>query len=259
MEMALNFEFFYQWVQTKLCVNLSAYKEKQMQRRIQNIMENENVRTLEDYAKLMERDREAKQRFLEHITINVTEFYRNKELFDLFEKHLIRLSKENRNLKIWSAACSIGAEPYTLAMLLKKNNLRASQLIATDIDQTILMKAREGIYKDSEIRNMPSNEKQLYFTKDEKMLYHLSPEIKRMVMFKKHDLLKDRYESNCNIIVCRNVTIYFKNDARDEVYQKFADALVPGGILFTGATETINYCENFGLRKIDSFIYEKMA
>ena len=80
-----------------------------------------------------------------------------------------------------------------------------------------------------------------------------------MVMFKKHDLLKDRYESNCNIIVCRNVTIYFKNDARDEVYQKFADALVPGGILFTGATETINYCENFGLRKIDSFIYEKMA
>lgn len=105
--MALNFEFFNQWVQTKLGVNLSAYKEKQMQRRIQNIMENENVRTLEDYAKLMERDREAKQRFLEHITINVTEFYRNKELFDLFEKHLIRLSKENRNLKIWSAACSI--------------------------------------------------------------------------------------------------------------------------------------------------------
>ena len=132
--MALNFEFFNQWVQTKLGVNLSAYKEKQMQRRIQNIMENENVRTLEDYAKLMERDREAKQRSLEHITINVTEFYRNKELFDLFEKHLIRLSKENRNLKIWSAACSIGAEPYTLAMLLKKNNLRASQLIATDID-----------------------------------------------------------------------------------------------------------------------------
>lgn len=139
-----------------------------MQRRIQNIMESENVRTLEDYAKLMERDREAKQRFLEHITINVTEFYRNKELFDLFSGYLIRLSKENRNLKIWSAACSIGAEPYTLAMLLKKNNLRASQLIATDIDQTILMKAREGIYKDSEIRNMPSNEKQLYLLRMKK-------------------------------------------------------------------------------------------
>lgn len=258
MTMALNFEFFNQWVHTKLGVELSAYKEKQMQRRIQNIMENENVQTLEQYAQLLERDREAKQRFLEHITINVTEFYRNKELFDLFEKHLVRLAKENRSLKIWSAACSIGAEPYTLAMILKKNQIRTTPIIATDIDQTILSKAREGIYKDNEIRNLPVNEKQLYFEKDEKNLYHISPEIKRQVQFKKHDLLKDRYESNCQVIVCRNVTIYFKNDARDAVYQKFADALVPGGILFTGATETINYCENFGLKKIDSFIYEKM-
>lgn len=254
---SLNFEFFNHWVHQKLGVNLDAYKERQMQRRIANIMEAEGVQTLEEYAKLLERNLEARQRFMEHITINVTEFYRNKDLFQLFEKHMVRLSKEHSNLKIWSAACSIGAEPYTLAMILKNNNVNSFKLTATDIDQTILKRAKEGRYKDSELKNVPTKDLQTHFKK-EGTDYLVSDPIKRSVFFKKHDLLKDRYESDCQIIVCRNVTIYFKNEARDEVYQKFADSLVKGGILFTGATETINFSEKFGLKKIDSFIYEKM-
>ena len=82
--------------------------------------------------------------------------------------------------------------------------------------------------------------------------------MKQRIQFKKHDLLVDSYEKKCDVIVCRNVTIYFKNEARDAVYQKFSDVLVPGGILFTGATETINFSERFGLEKIDSFIYQKI-
>ena len=81
--------------------------------------------------------------------------------------------------------------------------------------------------------------------------------MKQKITFKRHDLLKDRYESRCDVIVCRNVTIYFKPDARDEVYKNFAEALNPGGIFFTGATETINNPEQFGLHKVESFIYQK--
>jgi chemotaxis protein methyltransferase CheR len=256
--MQLNFEFFNKWVKDKLGIQLDAYKEKQMQRRIANIMESRGVKTLEAYAKLLERDPVAKQEFLEHITINVTEFYRNRDLFDTFEKNLVKLNQQFPRLKIWSAACSIGAEPYTLAMILQKNKIQTAKIIATDIDRTILQKAKDATYKPNEIKNIPTVDRDLYFNKLANEQYQLKDPIKRQVMFKKHDLLKDRYEDKCHIIVCRNVTIYFKNDARDEVYRKFSESLLPGGILFTGATETINFSEKFGLKKIDSFIYQKM-
>lgn len=255
--MQLNFDFFNKWVEQKLGIQLAAYKEKQMQRRIANIMASRGASTLEEYAKLLEKDPIAKQEFLEHITINVTEFYRNRELFDIFEKNLLQLNQTFPRMKIWSAACSIGAEPYTLAMILQKNRM-TSKIIATDIDQKILQRAKQGIYKSSEIKNIPTFEKQEYFEEVATDEFHLKELIKRQVMFKKHDLLKDRYEDKCHVIVCRNVTIYFKNEARDDVYRKFSESLVPGGILFTGATETINFSEKFGLKKIDSFIYQKV-
>lgn len=256
--MALNFDFFNQWVEQKLGIQLDAYKERQMQRRIGNIVEASGHTTLESYAKHLERDPVAKQEFLSHITINVTEFYRNKELFEAFEKQIIEVSKETPNLKIWSAACSIGSEPYTLSMILKNNQIARAKIVATDLDLDILKRAREGRYTKNEVKNVSDADLAAHFTEIEKD-YQVKPHLKAPVQFKQHDLLKDRYEPKCNIIVCRNVTIYFKNEARDEVYQRFSEVLEPGGILFTGATETINFSERFGLKKIDSFIYQKMA
>ncbi|EQC81886.1 Chemotaxis protein methyltransferase CheR [Enterococcus sp. HSIEG1] len=108
------------------------------------------------------------------------------------------------------------------------------------------------------MRNVSAAERTRFFDAIEKNQFQIKTEIKRRVHFKQHDLLKDPYNGPFDVIVCRNVTIYFKSDARDAVYQKFSDALVPGGILFTGATETINFAEQFGLKKIDSFIYQKV-
>lgn len=256
--MALNFDFFNQWVEQKLGIQLDAYKERQMQRRIGNIMEASGYQTLEAYAKHLEKDPVAKQDFLSHITINVTEFYRNKDLFESFEKQIISLSKEIPNLKIWSAACSIGSEPYTLSMILKNNQITKGKIVATDLDKDILQRAKEGSYTEGEMKNVSPADLKSHFTLVDKK-YHVKPHLKLPIQFKQHDLLKDCYEEKCHIIVCRNVTIYFKNEARDEVYQKFSDVLEPGGILFTGATETINFSEKFGLKKIDSFIYQKMS
>ena len=223
--METDFVVFNQWVSDRLGVQLAAYKESQMQRRILTIMEHSGAKNLQEYQRLLEKDVVAREAFLAHITINVTEFYRNKELFDAFEKTLLtKIVPQFALPKIWSAACSIGAEPYTIAMLLEKNRLATPTVLATDIDQQILTKAKQGVYREHELRNVPIEELANY----------------------------------CHVIVCRNVTIYFKSDARDEVYQKFSDALVPGGILFTGATETINFSEKFGLKKIDSFIYQKI-
>lgn len=255
--MALNFEFFNKWVQDNLGIRLEAYKERQMQRRIGNIMQTTGAKTLEEYAKILARDSKAREAFIEHLTINVTEFYRNKDIFDEFEDVLKNVVLKNTSSpKIWSAACSTGAEPYTLAMILEKNGIRGS-IVATDIDKVILDKAKSGRYSLQELKNVSKSDIASYFTRLADGEYEVKPVLKQKISFKRHDLLKDRYESRCDVIVCRNVTIYFKPDARDEVYQNFADALNPGGIFFTGATETINNPEQFGLKKVASFIYQK--
>ncbi|WP_407391341.1 CheR family methyltransferase [Carnobacterium jeotgali] len=127
----------------------------------------------------------------------------------------------------------------------------------TDIDETILARAKLGTFSNVEIKNVDEENREKYFTHDENT-YYLSNQIKNKVAFKKHDLIGDRFGKDYNVIVCRNVTIYFKNEVKEELYQKFSDALVPGGLFFTGATETIYSPEKYGLVKRASFIYEKL-
>ncbi|KRL05490.1 CheR family methyltransferase [Liquorilactobacillus oeni] len=256
--MGLNFAFFNDWVQENLGIELDAYKERQMQRRITNIMNRAGAKTLEQYASLLKEDRIARIAFIEHLTINVTNFYRNKEIFELFEQKMnAEIFSRFEFPKIWSAACSTGAEPYTLAMITAKKNCPGARIVATDIDEAILNKARAGRYSEYEVSNLAKADLQRFFNKTDTASFEIKNELKRRVTFKRHDLLKDMYEQNCHVVVCRNVTIYFKPKARDEVYRKLASALVPGGLLFTGATETINSAAQLGLKKLDSFIYQK--
>lgn len=253
----MTFEKFNQWVLENFGIQLDAYKEGQMQRRITNIMLTSGAKDLKAYSELLAYDQKAKQAFLEHITINVTEFYRNKVIFDGFSKILTQqIFPQFSKPKIWSAACSVGAEPYSIALVLEKNQLTAPKILATDIDHSILKQAQAGIYRATELKNVSKQELAQFFTLNSEG-YQVKPIVKNRVLFKRHDLLRDPYEKQ-HVIVCRNVTIYFKPEARDAVYQKFSDSLVKGGILFTGATETIPFSEQFGLKKIDSFVYQKM-
>lgn len=255
----LNFDFFYKWVQKNLNLNLDAYKETQLQRRIATVMRSAGVDNLEDYASLIAKDEQVKRAFLDYITINVTEFFRNKEIFDDFESVIKNLLIPKFNsIKIWSAACSIGAEPYSIAMILDKNKIpMKNKIIATDIDEPILKRAKVGRYKEHEIKNINKADISNYFTYENDH-YEVSDKIKNMVTFKKHDLLLDDYEKGFNAVVCRNVTIYFKNEAKDQIYKKISESLVPGGVFFTGATESIYNPKEFGFKKLSTFIYEKI-
>lgn len=256
--MDVNFEEFYQWVLVNIGIDLHGYKEKQLQRRILSVMRNAGAQTLADYQVLISQQPEIKAEFLDYITINVTEFFRNPELFESFEKELVqRLSPQFGRLKIWSAACSVGAEPYTIAMLADKHQLTLQErILATDIDEPILEKAKAGVYKESELKNVSVSDRRQYFS-EVAGHYHIAASLKQNVRFKKHDLLQSPFEDGFHAIVCRNVTIYFKNEARDQLYRKFHAALVPGGLFFTGATETINNPEAIGFKKIATFIYQK--
>ncbi|WP_207740750.1 CheR family methyltransferase [Alkalibacter mobilis] len=254
----MEFDFFKNWVRERLKVDLNAYKEKQLHRRIGTVMKSAGAKNLREYADMIKADENTRRVFLDYITINVTEFYRNKDIFDEFEEVIkSNLAPKFGSLKIWSAACSVGAEPYSVALIMERNQLKNNKIIATDIDDTILEKARVGAYKENEIKNIAKEELKEYFSKDGNE-YRLAENIKRMVHFKKHDLLLDTYEKNFHAVICRNVTIYFKNEAKNQIYKKISSSLEKGGVFFTGATESIYNPNEFGFKKISTFLYEKV-
>lgn len=257
--MKVEFDFFYKWVRENFNIDLDAYKEQQLQRRINTVMRNSGAKNLKEYTKILGSDKEQKYIFLDYITINVTEFFRNRDIFEDFESVLINdIARENKNLEIWSAACSIGSEPYSIGIILDKYKLlNKASIVATDIDENILKKAKNGVYKEFELKNLTNSEIDRYFTKKDKE-YEISSKLKDVIDFKKHDLILDRYQRGFHAIVCRNVTIYFKNETKDEIYKKMNDSLVKGGILFTGATESIYNPEKFGFEKLSTFIYKKI-
>lgn len=240
-------------------IDLNAYKEKQMKRRIDTLITKNSISNYKDYVALIKKDSEKFEQFVNFLTINVSEFYRNPEQWQILDKEVFPtlIQKFGKNLKIWSAACSTGDEPYSLVMALSKHiPVNQIKIIATDIDKQVLDKARLGLYNEKSIASVPEEFKKKYF-KQIGSSYQISDEIKRQVEFKEHNLLKDPYPTGCHLIVCRNVLIYFTEEAKDEIYKKFNASLNKEGILFIGSTEQImNYKELNYLRK-QSFFFEK--
>ncbi|WP_123053453.1 protein-glutamate O-methyltransferase CheR [Clostridium sp. JN-1] len=255
----MDMAYFEQWALREFGINLSAYKSNQLHRRIKSLMSRVGVNSVEEYIALLKRDESQRQKFLDFITINVSEFFRNPEIFDtLKDKLKSDLLSKNNSLNIWSAACSIGAEPYSIAMYLDElTPMRKHRILATDIDLTILERAKKAEYVQSEVKNV----KQEYLSKYFKVIddkYIVDNKIKNMVTFKKHDLILDNYEKNFDLIVCRNVVIYFNQDVKDKIYRKFNQSLKKGGLLFVGATESIYNYKDYGFEKASTFIYKKL-
>jgi chemotaxis protein methyltransferase CheR len=240
-------------------IDLDAYKERQMKRRIDTLITKNNIRTYDDYVRTIKVDSKMFEEFVTYLTINVSEFYRNPEQWELLDKEVFPklISLYGKNLKIWSAACSTGDEPYSLVMALSKFlPLNQIKIIATDIDGQVLNKAKVGLYNAKSVAGVPKEFLNKYFTKIGQS-YQISDEIKQRVEFKQHNLLKDSYPSGCNLIVCRNVLIYFTEEAKDEIYKKFHNALIKDGILFIGSTEQIMQYKELGFGRYKSFFYSK--
>jgi len=255
----MDFNEFHKWIYKELGINLSAYKPEQLNRRINSLMTRVGIKSLDEYSKVIKTNSEQRQKFLDFITINVTEFFRNPELFVDLEKQIVQeLLPNNPSLKIWSAACSIGCEPYTIGIILNKLSPNGRHnIIATDIDDTILTRAKIGEYTQNEMKGVNNSDLSKYFSiKDDK--YYIDTKIKSMVTFKKHDLILDKYDSGFDLIVCRNVVIYFNNDIKQEIYKKFSNSLKKGGLLFVGATESIYNYRDYGFEKASTFIYKKV-
>lgn len=255
----IGYEVFKEKIYKKTGINLSLYKEKQMHRRLESLAKRNGFSNFEDYFNAVDKNKELFDEFINYMTINVSEFYRNPEQWAVLEKDVIpKLMQGNANLKIWSAACSTGEEPYSLVMLLSRfMPLNKINIIATDIDKEAMGKAQTGIYAEKSLKALPQEFINKYFDKVGNS-YSIKSDIKNRVTFKQHNLLKDSFVDNCDLIVCRNVMIYFTEEAKSEIYLKFSKSLKKDGILFVGSTEQIIMPNKYNLKPMKTFFYGKL-
>ena len=257
--MVYDYEYLKREVMKLASIDLNAYKEKQMKRRIDTLIGKHKIVGYDKYVQGLKTDKDLFDEFVNYITINVSEFYRNPEQWKLLDEQVIPelIKKFGKNLKIWSAACSTGDEPYSLVMALSRHlPLNNIKIYATDFDKQVIAKAKVGLYADKSIVSVPDDLKKKYFTKVGPS-YKISNEIMERVEFKEHNLLKDSYPANYHMIVCRNVLIYFTDEAKEEVFKKFCRSLARGGVLFIGATEQIINYKEIGYERMNSFFYQK--
>lgn len=277
-----NYEYLKTQVYKLTKINLDAYKERQMKRRIDAFINKQNTQidlltgsikelsakekeekfSYVSFVRKIKNDQKMMDSFIEYLTINVSEFFRNPEQWKQLEESILPHLFETfgRDLRIWSAACSTGDEPYSLVMALSKFlPLSKIHIYATDLDEGVIERAKLGIYNINNLKEVPKEFMDKYFVKINEKTYQISEKIKSCVSFRKHNLLNDEYLQRCNLIVCRNVLIYFTEEAKDEIYKKFNSSLLENGILFIGSTEQIFQASSYNFYTYKSFFYEKIT
>lgn len=254
----MDYENFKKEIFRLSTINLDAYKERQMKRRIDSLIKKNNYKDYNSYVAGLKTNEKLYKEFINYLTINVSEFYRNPTQWQVLETDILPyLLKISPTLKIWSAACSTGDEPYSLAMVLSKYTpLSKIRIQATDIDKQVLEKAKTGLYSAKSVEGLPKEYLNKFMTKIGDS-YKVNDDIKRCVDFKQHNLLKDTYPRDCDLIVCRNVLIYFTEEAKDQIYKNFNSALKNNGILFVGSTEQIIMSVKYKFTPLKTFFYKK--
>lgn len=241
-------------------IDLNSYKETQMKRRILSFMGRHRCENLGVFFQLLKRDREVYNTFITYLTINVSEFYRNpvqwKTLESITFQHIMKL-----RIRYPCVECRLlyGDEPYSLAMVLSEfYPLERIEIIATDMDKEVLDKARQGCYHEKSLKSLPEKYQKRFFEKTDSGYYQVSDSLKRCITFREHNLLKDTYPGNLDLVVCRNVLIYFTEEAKDRIYKGISQSLKKDGVLFVGSTEQIIGSDVYGLETFQSFFYKKI-
>jgi two-component system CheB/CheR fusion protein len=223
------------------------YKRASLKRRIQKRLEANNLTSYAEYMKLLDSSPEEYAKLFDTLLINVTEFFRDPEAFEVLEKEvipqIISRKKKGDSIRIWSAGCASGEEPYSIGILLAEKLGESIydyeiRIYATDIDENALIEARSGIYDENKLKNIKKEYLDKYFTR-ENGRYRISKTIRQMVIFGRQDLTKDAPISHLDLIVCRNVLIYFNHNLQNKLMMKFHYALDRDGDIFFGKSESM--------------------
>lgn len=243
-----------------------------MANRVRTRMQARNITKPNDYLVLISSpdDRAEIEGLINSITTNETYFFRYEAQFDIFlnvilpEIVKLKISENNRQLRIWSAGCSTGEEPYTIAMCVLEAvsfpKIWDIFLYATDISTDVLYKASDGKYSHSAIEKVPKRFLDKYFM-DTNGEYVVNNKIKKMVLFEYSNLLDAIFEKDFDLIFCRNVLIYFNDETKTVILNKFYDSLKDNGYLFLGPSEMIRgLADGYKMMNLrDAIFFKKVA
>ena len=226
----------------------ASYKDKCLRRRIAVRMRAKGAYTPHEYAGVLDTDPREYKRLLRSLTVNVTKFFRNPETYAAVEKTVVpELFGIDDSVRVWSAGCASGEEPYSVAILFHKHahetksceKLTKLDILGTDIDDEVLGEAERGFYAESALVETPLGLRDRYFPQVAG-LRAMVPEVRQLVRFANDDLLAFKPPvSDVHLLLCRNVIIYFERDAQDKLFAEFHRVLAPGGFLVLGKVETL--------------------
>jgi chemotaxis protein methyltransferase CheR len=247
-----HFEFLRELVERSAGIKISDVKRELVYGRVVRRIRKLGLEGFDAYCALVERDAEERTvHFINAITTNLTSFFREPHHFDFLGKTVLpelrTRNQASRRIRIWSAGCSTGEEPYSIAMTIREAipDLRAwdVRILATDIDSTVLEKAQSGIYEQERLANLSPARLGRWFLRgkgDNDGMARVVPEIQELITFRRLNLMEPwPLAGQFDVIFCRNVVIYFDKDTQKVLFNRFADALLDDGWLFIGHSENL--------------------
>jgi chemotaxis methyl-accepting protein methylase len=263
-----EFQLFLQKLTRLGKLNCAYYRDNYLKRRVQYRMSMTNAASYADYYRLLETSAGEYEQLIDAIGTNVTEFFRDREVYDYLRKTVIpHLSAgggpwDRAMIKVWSTCCSTGQEPYSLAISFLEvigealGRMRV-RIHATDIDTEALSRAKAAVYKQDEVAKIDRRIADKYFEPAEGGMLRVRQRIRDMVEFSPIELISGKVPQNNNMIVCRNMLIYIRHEHQPHLFNKFYEALRPGGYLVLGKTERLpdGFGERFEMISPENKIY----
>lgn len=230
-------------------INLSEHKKEMIYSRLSRRLRVLRLHCFDQYIQLLKQDdpREHSE-FINAITTNLTGFFREPHHFDYLKKQVLpdlrKANAKSKRLRIWSAGCSTGEEPYTLAICLKEAGFPSDwdiKILATDLDSNVVAHGKQGIYANDKLEALTETQRQRYFSTVDARQSQVKPELQQLIAFKRLNLLENwPMKQKFDVIFCRNVVIYFDKDTQKGLFDKYANILIDKGHLFIGHSESLN-------------------
>ncbi|MCL2209030.1 MAG: protein-glutamate O-methyltransferase CheR [Treponema sp.] len=254
-----NFDQYRDLIYAESGITFTPTNRSILESRLKERLREKKVDSVTNYLDTIRRDKEELKGFLDSVTTNLTRFFRNQAQFDALEKHVIpelmNIKRIPSTIRFWSAGCSTGEEPYTIAMLMSEVLPSAwnYEILASDLSLKCLMTAKEGFYAESRIVGIPDNYLAKYFDKVDGG-YKIQPRIHSKIRFDYHNLKNDSQQRNFDVVFCRNVIIYFDEVAQNGVINRFWDSMASKSFLFIGHSESL-----FGMKTQFEFVKTEWA
>jgi chemotaxis protein methyltransferase CheR len=241
-----GFDYLLEFIGEEMDFESGFYNDAYMDRRITARMRRTDTDSYRAYRRLLERDADEREALLDSLSINVTSFFRNPEAWEHLRSVLRELTAENRRVEVWSAPAADGREPYSIAMLaLDDPEIDASRLsiLGTDINRDVLRRAREGVYETSQTTDIaeelePLSSLSPYIDQDGST-FTVRENVKEMVTFEQHDLIRGEPKHEKDLVLCRNLLIYIDASYKVPIFETIVGSLREDGYLMIGMTETI--------------------